>query len=65
MQMKVTFLYSCKKRHILYCDGSIKPNSPKQDAKKSQNEKRGRVASEEVVASVENIDIACVSSMNN
>ena len=58
IKMKVTFLCTCKKRHILSWDGSIKMNSPNQDAKKLQNEKRGRGVTEEMVASVENIDIA-------
>ena len=43
----------------------VKRNAPKQDAKKIQNEKKGRGVSEKMVENVENIDIACVSWMDN
>ena len=43
IKTKVTFLCTFKKRHILFWNGSIKPNPPKQDVKKFQNEKKAEV----------------------
>ena len=62
MKMKLTFLY--KKRHILFWDSLIKLNRPNKIPKKSEMKKRGRGA-EEMVAGVENIDIACASWTDN
>ena len=64
IKMKMTFLRTCKKRHILSWNGLIKSNAPKQDAKKLQNEET-RGATKEMVASVENIEIACLLWMDN